>query len=269
MAEDQLKAAIILGDNAQVVRIMAGNPDVNWRGATGRALFLCACVYKRTEAVRLLLGRPDLNVNVTEADEETGFLHACKRGYVQIGRMLLDDPRTDLNRRDIYGYSPFACAVRSSPELVLWWVASGRWADLGGGEGVNADAVLVAQRSTLGATKRLHGLMVLLRDGRPEEAKRLARWQLGLDDTAAARFFSPVVFLSDGLLGITRTGGPASRAQRFFAIMVRLPMELQMIIANRVAGSGRDNISGHSREMGLRELAGASPLASRGFASHH
>jgi len=83
---------------------------------------------------------------------------------------------------------------------------------------------------------------------------------LGLQDEVAAEVFALTVFLCDDLLqlkpalnAITSTH-PAA-ATRFFAIVKRLPMELQMILCHCAVGSKQQNILRKDSEAAFRSLA--------------
>ena len=90
----------------------------------------------------------------------------------------------------------------------------------------------------------------------PVETRYQVRLDLGLVDEMAAEMFAIVVFLSDGLLQVTQgDGSTTSPAVRFFNITRRLPLELQMVLCYRVAGSSQEIISGKDSEMAFRELA--------------
>jgi len=67
------------------------------------------------------------------------------------------------------------------------------------------------------------------------------RVELGWYDGLAAEMFALVVFVSDGLLKIddTTTTTPAAR---FFKIVNKLPLELQMVVCFRQVGSTKEII---------------------------
>jgi len=88
----------------------------------------------------------------------------------------------------------------------------------------------------------------------PAETRHQVRLELGLVDEVAAEMFAIVVFLSDGLLQVTQRDQSTSAA-RFFSIAAHLPLELQMVLCYRVAGSAKEIIHGKDGEMAFRELA--------------
>ena len=76
-----------------------------------------------------------------------------------------------------------------------------------------------------------------------------------------------MIFLSDDFLAMSPA--PQGKAtewdltvgvRRFFAIAVKLPMDLQMVLCNRIFGSGKDIVLTKSSEPGFRKLATGQPL---------
>ena len=81
---------------------------------------------------------------------------------------------------------------------------------------------------------------------------------LGVLDELAAAVFALTVFLCDDLLQLktAATLSPATAAAtRFFTIIKRLPMELQMILCHRAVGSMKQNILHKDSEVAFKSLA--------------
>jgi len=87
----------------------------------------------------------------------------------------------------------------------------------------------------------------------PALTRHELRVRLGFTEALAAEVFALTVFLCDGLLQLK----PAivTTTTRFFAIAKRLPMELQMILCNFVAGSKKQNILRKDSEVAFKSLA--------------
>ena len=81
------------------------------------------------------------------------------------------------------------------------------------------------------------------------------RLELGVADEVAAEIFGMVVFVSDGLLQVTQIIQSTATAARFFSIISHLPLELQMVLCYRVAGSCKEIIPERKCEMAFKELA--------------
>jgi hypothetical protein len=77
---------------------------------------------------------------------------------------------------------------------------------------------------------------------------------LGWYHKRAAECYASIVFLCDGLLEIKKRewNGPEAR---FFRIARKLPLEIQMILCQRLVGSMFENIPFKFRESEFKELA--------------
>ena len=88
-------------------------------------------------------------------------------------------------------------------------------------------------------------------------------------DDLAAEVFALTVFLCDDLLHLKPTSHPAATPDhatdptRFFAIVSKLPMELQMILCHRVVGSMKQNILRKDSEAAFKSLARSLQLPSK------
>jgi len=87
----------------------------------------------------------------------------------------------------------------------------------------------------------------------PALTRHEVRVKLGMLDAQAAEVFALTVFLCDDLLQLK----PASHlpSTRFFFIITKLPMELQMILCRRVVGSMKQNILRKDSEAAFKSLA--------------
>lgn len=75
----------------------------------------------------------------------------------------------------------------------------------------------------------------------------------------AGELFALVIYLADGYLKISgeAEGNEENqpKASRFFALAAQLPMDLQMVLCNRVFGSGGSTIKRFHSEKGFRKFA--------------
>ena len=253
--ETRSEVRLELGIN--VVTLLASlvnnpNVDVNWRNdADNRnsALYV-ACEKNHDAVVSILLAHPDIDVNVIYDSGWTPFSLACE-GRTSCLRLLLKDSRVKVNEPDLDGYtSLYFVATDGYLDTVKWWIASGKEMDLGkSGDVDKTDAIG-------GAKKYGYAKVVTLLERfkeNPEETRHAMRLEVGWYDEAAAEMFSLVVFVSDELLQIKDT--TPTPAARFFCIVRRLPLELQMIICHRVVGSIKEIIPGKDSEMAFKSLA--------------
>jgi len=212
-----------------------------------------ACEKGHTAIVALLLAHPGIDVNPRNTYGHTSMMRACWYERTSCVRLLLRDSRVRVNQGDSGGALPLHFIARYGKcELVWLWVASGREMDLGKPEEGKGDAMAMAKKQ--GKTEVV-ALLERFQEN-PVKTRHQARLRIGWYDEAAAEMFALVVFVSDGLLtGKAAQVKPGARRTRFFLIATQLPLELQMVLCNRVVGSAKEIISGKDSEVAFRCLA--------------
>ena len=122
--------------------------------------------------------------------------------------------------------------------------------DLGNKWDAHTDAIRAAKKQ--GKTEEVTLLERFKSDS--AQTTHAMRVELGLLDELAVEMFALVVFVSDGLLQVqdTKITTPAAR---FFSIAAQLPLELQMVLCFRLAGSAKEIILGKDSEVAFKELA--------------
>jgi len=95
----------------------------------------------------------------------------------------------------------------------------------------------------------------------PTQTRHELRVKLGAFDELAAEVFALTVFLHDDLLQLkpashlaTPDHAAAAAATRFFTIISKLPMELQMMLCHRAVGSRKQNILHIDSETAFKSL---------------
>ena len=164
---------------------------------------------------------------------------------------MLKDSRVKVNELENNRHTPLGyVAGNGHIEVIKWWIASGREVDLGKpGDVDKTDAFGRAKQS--GKTE-VATLLERFKNN-PEETRHNMRVELGLLDELAAEMFALVVFVSDGLLQMK---DPApTPASRFFNIARKVPLELQMILCCRLAGTPKEIIQGKNSEAAFKKLA--------------
>ena len=248
--------AVKSGDAKELVELMRGDPGFNVnmdQDGSGWTLLHYACSYSdRSPVIPLLLAHPDTDVNLRSKGGCTPFYYACYYGYPSCAREMLKDSRVRVNELDNLGTTPlWTAAYRGQVDVIKWWIASGREANLGKpGDVDKTDAIGVAKKR--GWTEVVT-LLERFKEN-PVETRHAVRVELGLLDGLAAEMFALVVFVSDGLLQIKDTTTP-SPAARYFSIARRLPLELQIVLCFRQVGSTKEIIPGKESEVAFRELA--------------
>jgi len=213
-------------------------------------LHYACCEDSRSPVIPLLLAHPGIDVNVKDTFGDTPFLYACS-GSPSCVLEMLKDSRVKVNERDNRGPTPLWWAAGYGHlDIIKWWIASGREMNLGEpGDVDKTDAIAVAKRR--GKTEVVN-LLERFKEN-PEETRHAIRVEIGWYDDTAAEMFALVVFVSDGLLQINDT--TPSPAARYFSIARRLPLELQMVLSHRQAGSRKEIIPGKDSEVAFKSLA--------------
>lgn len=254
--EEELFDAAYYGDVARVRRILE-NPDAdaNWGNYVGWTALHVACNEGHDEVVSLLLAHPRIDVNQKDGNGETPFLKGCANGSTACIRLLFKDHRVIPNQPRDDGYTPlFWAAFKGNLDVIRWWIVSGREMDLGEPGNETTDAIEGAREED---HAEVISLLERFRD-HPEDTRHALRVELGWVDEMAAGVFALTVFLCDGLLECKAKAPKASaRRTRFFQMIKVLPMEVQMVMCHRVAGSMGTNIPTVDSEVAFRSLAKA------------
>lgn len=214
-----------------------------------------AFVQLLTQLATQLLSDPRTDVNKPTIYGSPPIYYACETNSLDIVRLLLEHPKVDVNILRNGGESSLWCAASLGHNLVVKWMLALRpEIDT---QCVPHGAVYMNTPREL-AYKAKNTELVELFDryhADPEGTRFALRLELGLALSMGAGVFATCVFLCDDYLRI-RVGEAGSPAARFYAIMRRLPLELQMVLANRLYGSERETVSPDLREAAFRRLAG-------------
>jgi len=242
--------------------------NVNWTNDHQLTPLHAACWKDRVAVVKLLLTLPNINVNVKDMSGRTPFSLSCFMGSVSAVLVLLKDSRVNVALENHNGCTPlWFASYYGQHEIVEWLIASGR--DLGdirskkqaffSSDGCTA-LEIARQMNAMEIVSLLERFMA-----NPTLTRHELRVRLGVLKELAAELFAAVVFLCDGLLQRKPASHPAATpkpatdaaiaATRFFAIAEKLPIELQMILCQRVVGSVKDSVLSKDSEAAFKFLA--------------
>jgi len=244
-------AAVERGDAQELAALMQQDPGFKVNSGMdmhGNTLLHRACLGSHcSPVIPLLLAHPEVDVNVKNRYGFAPFFGACEYGTTSCVREMLKDSRVKVNEPTHYGYTPlWNAAYFGHPDIVKWWIASGREMDLGK-PGDYKDTIRVAEQ---GGKIEVAALLQRFKDN-PVVTRYAMRVELGFLDELAAEMFALVVFVSDGLLQFndTTTTTPAAR---FFSIARSLPLELQMVLCFRQVGLHKEIIPGKESELAFK-----------------
>jgi hypothetical protein len=243
------------GDLEVVKDLLENNPDisVNQGDRYGWRALHFACDKSHHEIVLILLKHPRINVNPQTEDGSTP-LHLAF--HIEVIKLLLKDSRVDVNIAECFGGTPLWTASSCGDiEMVRWLIAlRGDELDLdktGKDYGTTEySAIEIARRENM---TEVTSLLERFMD-HPTQTRHEVRAELGLVNVEAAELFAMVVFICDDLLKV-KTLPTDSRVLRFFNMITKLPMELQMVLCYRVFGSMKHNILSKDSEVAFKALA--------------
>jgi len=246
--------------------------DVNWGDPElGRTPFYRACFFGWTSVVEYLMRHPRVDVVKPNKNEATAFFLACQEAHQEVVLLLLADPRIDPSMpRNNQGTPLWYASQNGHLVIVQHLLASGREIDTRMRSTFNNRTAAEHARVT-GARitkpgseteedfqrKKINSPLCadLIDDyeRNPVATRHRLRRQPGLREHFIGHLFALVVFHSDSFAVINEKTAQ-SYTKRFFRITSQLPLELLMLLCNRVFGSPRDIILSRDSEPGFQLL---------------
>lgn len=213
-----------------------------------------ACVTYNPDALRLMLSYPGVNADlVPDGRGWTPLLDAACGHSFECQELLLRRPEVDVNAA-FFGDTPLIMACRSDGlEFVRLMIAL-RGDELDVNKRVtdnndygDCDAVTVCRKT---GDLEIFDLLIKFQE-KPRETIAELRFRLRFFREDVAELFAMTVFLCDGHYSM-------KSESRFFALIYRLPMELQMMACNRVFGSLADSVLQRHSEPAFKRIAAIS-----------
>ena len=208
-----MKAAVVNGDARKLAELIRQDPgfDVNAEDGDGDTLLYVACFKGNDSVIPLLLAHPYILsvVNPKSLDSLTTTLESFNSRRAQ----AVCPPRQALMKGGSRRVPPFELTSNTSEfghlDVIKWWIASGRYMDLGEPGNYLTDAIGEASAEVGSLLERFKS--------ETTQTRHAMRVDVGWYDEAAAEMFALVVFVSDGLLQTKDTTTP-SPAARFFIL---------------------------------------------------
>ena len=164
-----------------------------------------------------------------------------------------------MSQGDNDGCNPLWYASRyGKHEVIEWLIASGRdLGDIENKKGIHwGDDRHYTTLEIARENKSEVGSLLERFIANPTQTRYEVRVKLGVLDALAAELYAVTVFLCDDLLQLKPAFyTTASAAVRFFSIVSKLPMELQMVLCHRAVGSKKQNILHNDSEAAFKDLA--------------
>ena len=255
MSSEEFRRAIESRNTQKVKAFLDANPSLYANQTLGTVTALhIACLNNRHEIVSLLLARPEVDVNKKNSKMDTPLITICIYKSCEALRVLLKDPRVNVNMADRMGRTPLWQVSWRGYDMMIKWMIILRGRDLdvekeGDERGKKYTALQIAHKC---GDKNTYSLLERFVKN-PAQTRHELGLEFDVPDAMSVELFAMTVFLCDGYLRIKTTNNSVS--ERFFRIICRLPMELQMIICCRVYGPSKDNILSRDSEVAFRHLA--------------
>ena len=259
--QQQLRLLIESGDVSKVKQCLSDHPDFNineiLNGINNFTALHVACWNGHHEIVSILLANHDTNVNQKTNEGYTPFLLPCYHGHVEVVKLLLKDSCVNVNMADKKGCTPLWHASYEGHVGVIKWIIAMRGDEMKDLDKKGEDWDDKEYTAIEIARERNKREVVSLLDrfvANPTQTRHETSLELGLVDAMSYELFGMTVFLCDDLLKL-RKPEASSSAPRFFNIITKLPMELQMILCYRVFGSAKQNMKSKDSEAAFKHVA--------------
>jgi hypothetical protein len=260
--EERVFNACNVGDLDTLSGLLAENPDFDLSTRYGESLTLLhgACEPCLEHIIEYLLSLQGIDVNARDVTGLTPFSLCCLLDRPRSARLFLQDNRVDVlvkTNQDLS--SVWIVTSPGSPKTLKEWIISGRPLETPGSMHManalgNVKGIWERRGTERRATTFLFDLEEIMHILErfvcdPDEERHRLRMDCGWYRERAAGFFAHVIFVSDGLLKAKPVGA------EFFSITSKLPMELQMMVCNRAAGTMRDVVATHDSDPAFKKLA--------------
>ena len=220
-----------------------------------------ACDTHRIDIVEFLLSHPKIKVNQQSLIGETALLimtrHYDSKG-VDVLKLLLYCKDVDVALRDERQCTPFWVAVCGGNIDAVKWMIALR------GDELNLSAKGSWYKpphqpmiyASVFEMKLQYQLMAELIDdlaARPRHTRHEVRVELDIPEALSLDLFATVVYLCDDYLKIKNLPSPTP-STRFFSILMKLPMEIQMLLCHRTYGLSKDVIPAQDSNLAFRNV---------------
>jgi len=218
----------------------------------GTSPLFVSCFNAHVELVRLLLQDPRVDPNQQDGEGVSPFLLSCELGHPGVVELLLGDERVDLTLRMVDGQTAFSiCCEFGRLWILKRMLVSGKPFDVHAQVDVEVskETIMVAGwAEVLESIGKpfVEGRDIALAKGEQEVVKFVTRLEedpAGLKRDVCrelgcmADLFGLMVLYSDGYLFVEeppKFSSSWSKVLSFFELAKRLPLPLQMVLANRV-----------------------------------
>jgi ankyrin repeat protein len=214
-------------ETAEIILKTDGFNSLNEKDDDGNTPFLLACYNDHKEIAEIILKTDGFNsLNEKDNDGNTPFLLACSNGHKEIVEMLLKvDGFNSLNEKDNDGNTPLLSAGWFGYKEIVKML-------------LKQPKIIIPEQlkyyDDCEKKKEIQSLIELYK-----KDPQMVRTKLILGDNLDV--YRHIVFTYDGYFSIKEIENSSTR---FMKIAVRLPLDLQMVLIQRLSLSTKQNITG-------------------------
>lgn len=206
---------------------------------------LCnACINENINMVKLLLTHPDIDTNKKDTDGRSPLYTTCIIGHMEIATILLQDKRVLPDEESDTRYSPLFTAIRHGHpeivELILTLVENVR---LTCKSNINLYGFVKAQIA--------FEIITEFKKDYPMAKRNLLKKKRIASQHDSAQILLLSILCDDGFLRLQTV---ESVVNRFFEILMKLPMEIQMRLCNLSYGVNKEFVSESNIALELKML---------------
>lgn len=257
------------GDTALIMAIDNGNleitkalcaagADLDCQNKEGCTALMYAAEEGYVEIVKALV-EANANLNLRDRKGNTALIVSADNTNLEILRVLAE-AGAELNLRNNSRSTALStCSLRNSLDGMRILIAKGAAMDRISRQHLLEDVIThedIKQMIDIMHQKQVSSMCAVLKADTTPYKFLSETWIEELDlalDMRSSEIFASTVMLADGYLKF-RTGHELSNASRFFKMLEKLPIELQMICANKATSSSADIINSKKIEIALRSM---------------
>jgi ankyrin repeat protein len=218
------------GDFKRVKQWLETEPDFNKPNDNGQTPIIYASCYGRTKIVKLLLAQPGIDFNKPDDNGQTPIIYASCYGCTEIVKLLLAQPGIDFNKANNNGWTPIHSASNNDHVEIVKLLLAQFGIDFN--KANNKGNIPINIASNYGCTEIVH----ILKEYEKNPIKMRNFYLRKYFPHIIEEYFILMVLCSDDYFVCTNKG----EIGRFFKIVIKMPQELQSLIANRIIGSSCD-----------------------------
>jgi hypothetical protein len=244
----------------KVIEIINNNPKININAKqSGWTAFHVACFNGDIEIVKVFLVHNNIDVNKQSNSMRTGFYLACYWGRTDIVKLLIRDKRVIVNLEDDVGGTPLWWASRRGYHEIVKLILAFGQEDVDLKLNVKSKSDNDDMAFTVLEIAERHNQVTIVEiikqfNNDPLSTKHQLQIEFKVVKILVSELFVSVVMFCDGYFVIRQCEKNDVKTIRFFKMLEKLPMELQMILCGMVYDYNKDIVRIKDIESSLKNI---------------